>query len=132
MRKPRYSSDELPSQTWENLFDLEMIEGALHTAAKVGKALSYSEILGQLGYHFTRPKMRALCVALGEVDRRAKRAKQPELAILVVRASDGIPGAGWWAELNTDDYHGVWEGPEALAYIQRRQKKVFNYWKKQK
>ncbi len=107
-----------------------MIEAMLQAAARAGRAVSYSEALGQLGYHFTRPKMRALCVALGEVDRRASRNRQPELAILVVRASDGIPGAGWWAELNTDDYHGLWEGPEALAYIQKRQKKVFNYWKK--
>ncbi len=131
MKKPRYSADELPTAAWQKLYDIETIEAVLHAAAKAGKALSYSEILGQLGYDFTRPKMRSLCVALGEVDRRAKRAKQPELAILVVRASDGIPGAGWWAEMNTDDYHGLWEGPEALAYIQKRQKKVFNYWKKQ-
>jgi hypothetical protein len=130
MRKPRYSADELPTAAWQKLFDIGMIEAILQAAARAGRAVSYSEALGQLGYSFTRPKMRALCVALGEVDRRAKRNKQPELAILVVRASDGIPGAGWWAELNTDDYLGLWEGPEALAYIQRRQQKVFNYWKK--
>jgi len=132
MPKPHYASDELPSPAWKKLFDLEMIETILQTTARAGKAVSYSEMLGQLGYHFSRPKMRALCVALMEIDARARRNRQPELAILVVRASDGIPGAGWWTDSKTDDYHGLWEGPEALAYIQKRQAKVFKFWKKQK
>jgi len=132
MRKPRFSSDELPSPAWERLFDLEMIEAVLHAAARAGKALSYSEMLGRLGYNFSRPKMRALCVALGEVDRRARRAGQPELAVLVVRVSDGIPGAGWWTDLNSGKYNGAWEGPAALAYIKRRQAKTFAYWRRHK
>jgi len=130
MPKPRYVTDELPSPAWAALFDIDRIEAVLHAAARVGKALSYSETLGQLGYHFSRPKMRALCAALMEVDARARRRKEPELAVLVVRASDGIPGAGWWADSKTDDYHGLYEGPEALAYIQKRQGKAFKYWKK--
>jgi len=132
MPKPRYGSDELPSPVWEKLFDLEMIEAILQATARAGKVVSYSEMLGQLGYHFSRPKMRVLCSALMEIDARARRNRQPELAILVVRASDGIPGAGWWADSKTDDYHGLWEGPEALAYIQKRQAKTFRFWKKQK
>jgi len=131
MPKPRYTSDELPSPAWEKLFDLDMIEGVLQATARAGKAVSYSEMLGQLGYHFSRPKMRALCAALMEIDARAQRNKEPELAILVVRASDGIPGAGWWADSKTDDYHGLWEGPEAVAYIQKRQAKTFRFWKKE-
>lgn len=131
MAKPRYVSDELPSAGWRKLFDIEQIEAMLQTAARAGKALSYSEALGQLGYNFSRPKMRALCSALTEVDARAKRGRQPELAVLVVRASDGIPGAGWWADSKTDDYNGLWEGAAALAYIQKRQKKAFTYWRKQ-
>ncbi len=126
--KPRYRSDELPSPAWAALFDVEMIEAVLQAAARDGAALSYSETLGRLGYHFSRPKMRALCAALMEVDARARRARQPELAVLVVRASDSIPGAGWWADSKVDDYHGLYEGPEALAYIQKRQGKAFRYW----
>ncbi len=130
MPKPRYTTDELPSATWRKLFDIDEIEAMLHAAARAGRALSYSEALGQLGYHFTRPKMRALCVALMEIDVRAKRNRQPELAVLVVRASNGIPGAGWWADSKTDDYHGLYEGAEALAYIRKRQTKAFTYWRK--
>ena len=129
MRKPHYTSDELPSPAWAKLFDVEAIETLLQAAAQAGRAISYSETLGQLGYHFSRPKMRALCNALGEVDRRAAARGEPELAVLVVRASDDIPGAGWWDAVKPK-YDGVWEGPEALAFIQRRQRKVFKYWKK--
>lgn len=130
MPKPRYTSDELPAAGWQKLFDIDAIEAMLQGAARAGRALSYSEALGQLGCNFSRPKMRALCSALTEVDARARRNKHPELAVLVVRASDGIPGAGWWADSKTDDYHGLYEGAEALAYIQKRQKKSFAYWKK--
>ena len=67
---------------------------------------------------------------LGEVDRRAKSRKEPELAVLVVRASDKIPGAGWWVEKNDRKYSGPWDGPEAYAYIRKIQEKAFAYWKK--
>lgn len=130
MPKPRYRSDELPTAGWQKLFDIDEIEAMLQSAARAGQALSYSEALGQLGYNFSRPKMRALCSALTEVDARTKRKRQPELAVLVVRASDGLPGAGWWADSKTDDYNGLWEGPAALAYIQKRQKKSFSYWRR--
>ena len=68
----------------------------LVAAARAGTALSYGELLEQLGYHFSRPKMRELCAVLGEVDREAEARGEPELAVLVVRQSDGIPGQGWW------------------------------------
>ena len=47
-----------------------------------------------LGHHFTRPKMRALCKVLGVVDDEAAERGEPELAVLVVRQSDGLAGAG--------------------------------------
>ena len=98
-------------------------------AARSGAPISYSEALDCLGYAFSRPKMRALCVALGEVDRRAKSRKEPELAVLVVRASDKIPGQGWWVEKNDAKYKGPWEGPKAAKYIKDIQAKAFAYWK---
>ena len=45
---------------------------------------------------FTRPKMRALCKVLAYVDDEAEERGEPELAVLVVRQSDGLPGQGWW------------------------------------
>lgn len=129
-RKERYIEPELPTPLWQRLFDLDQIEALLQASAKEGRSISYSETLNCIGLEFSRPKMRALCVALGEIDRRAKARGEPELAVLVVRASDGLPGAGWWTEKDDHKYQGPWEGPEAEAYIGKRQKKTFAYWKK--
>ncbi len=127
----RPGADEGPSPAWAKLFDVKLIELVLQGAAQDGKALSYAETLNRLGYDFSRPKMRALCAALNEVDNRARQNKQPLLAVLVVRASDGLPGAGWWVEKERR-YQGTREGPEAEAYIRRRQKEAFRYWKASK
>lgn len=125
----RYIPPEDPTPAWARLFDISQIESLLQSSARDGRAISYAETLNCLGMAFSRPKMRALCVALGEVDRRAKEAGQPDLAVLVVRASDNLPGAGWWVEKDRRAYKGPIEGPKALAYIQRLQKKAFTYWK---
>lgn len=131
-RSPRrYIPPEDPTPAWARLFDIGQIESLLRASAKEGRAISYSETLNCLGMNFSRPKMRALCVALGEVDRRARCAGEPEFAVLVVRASDNLPGAGWWIEKDKGYYKGPIEGPKALAYIQRLQKKAFSYWKEQ-
>ncbi len=129
-RKERYIEPEMPTPLWQRLFDIDEIEALLQASAREGKAISYSETLNTIGLEFSRPKMRALCVALGEVDRRAKLRGQPELAVLVVRASDGLPGAGWWTEKNDSKYKGAWEGPKAEKYIKAIQQKAFDYWGK--
>lgn len=120
---------EQPEPSWRNLFDLELIEFVLHDTARARRALSYAETLDRLGYAFSRPKMRALCVALAEVDRRARLRGEPPLAVLVVRAADGLPGAGWWIAAERRRYRGPLEGPAALAYIKRRQGEAFRFWR---
>ena len=131
MRRPqRHIEHENPTPFWQKLYDIDEIEALLQGAARSGKPISYSETLDCLGYAFSRPKMRALCVALGEVDRRAKAKKQPELAVLVVRASDKLPGQGWWVEKNDHSYKGPWEGKKAEEYIRRLHQKAFSYWAK--
>ena len=134
MKKPHYpfphtrpNDDDERSPAWEKLFDINLIENILRDAARAGKALSYSETLYYLGYTFSRPKMRALCVALAEVDARAKRQGEVPLAVLVVRASDGLPGAGWWVD--RDKYKGPREGPQAAAYIKKKQNETFKFWR---
>lgn len=130
-RRPTHkiSSDEGPSPVWRQLFNIELIEMVLQSAAQKGTALSYSETLDRLGYAFSRPKMRALCVALAEVDARARQRDEPPLAVLVVRASDGLPGAGWWVDKDRRAYSGPYEGPKAAAYIRRKQNEAFRYWR---
>ena len=102
----------------------------LVAAARAGTAITYSELLEQLGYSFSRPKMRQLCSILSAVDDQAQARGEPELAVLVVRQSDGIPGRGWWLStgVRDRDYQGRWEGPEAAAFIKSVQAEAFAYW----
>jgi hypothetical protein len=111
------------------LGDWQEIRAHLVAAAAAGHALSYSELLEHLGYGFSRPKMRALCKTLGVVDRDAEARGEPELAVLVVRQSDGLPGQGWWIEgARQHCYAGPWEGPRASRFIRKLQQQTFDYW----
>ncbi|HST35618.1 MAG TPA: ribose-phosphate pyrophosphokinase [Allosphingosinicella sp.] len=114
----------------ERLADPAEIRAHLVGAAKAGTALTYAEVLERLGYHFSRPKMRQLCAVLGDVDREAEARDEPELAVLVVRQSDGIPGQGWWVAggARSRGYEGPWEGPEAARFIRAVQGETFAYW----
>jgi hypothetical protein len=115
------------------LADPAEVRAHLVAAAKAGVALSYGELLEHLGYRFSRPKMRQLCAVLGEVDREAEARGEPELAVLVVRASDGIPGQGWWVASEggaARGYGGPWEGPDAARFIRAVQQEVFDFWRR--
>ena len=98
-----------------SLADPDEVRAHLIAAAAAGHALTYSELLERLGYDFSRPKMRALCVVLGAVDEEAEARGEPELAVLVVRQSDGLPGQGWWVAGGAEKHghEGSWEGPKA-------------------
>jgi hypothetical protein len=101
----------------------------LEACAKAGEAITYSEMLALLGHAFTRPKMRALCKVLSVVDQDAEQRGEPELAVLVVRQSDGIPGQGWWIEgARVHGYAGPWEGPDAAKLIRTVQTRTFEFW----
>lgn len=111
------------------LADPAEVRAILVASAKAGEAISYSEVLALLGHDFTRPKMRALCKVLGAVDDEAADRGEPELAVLVVRRSDRLPGQGWWIEgARKHGYTGLWEGPEAAKLIRRIQRQTFDYW----
>lgn len=114
----------------EPLADTEEIRAHLVAAAAAGTSLTYSEVLERLGYAFSRPKMRQLCVQLGEIDREAEAAGEPELAVLVVRQSDGLPGQGWWVAGGgrRRGYEGPWEGPGAARFIESVQAETFAFW----
>ena len=114
----------------EPLADREEVRAHLVAAARAGVSLSYGELLEHLGYRFTRPKMRALCAMLGDIDRAGEALGEPELAVLVVRQSDGIPGQGWWVAggARGRGYEGPWEGPEAARFIRAVQRETFAFW----
>jgi len=102
----------------------------LIASAASGEAITYSELLGALGHAFTRPKMRALCKVLAVIDDEAAERGEPELAVLVVRQSDGLPGQGWWAggSAMLHGHDGLWTGPEAAKLVRKLQRQAFRYW----
>ena len=105
------------------------VRAILVASAKAGQSISYSEVLGLLGHHFTRPKMRQLCKVLAFVDDEAEEHGEPELAVLVVRQSDGLPGQGWWVGgAKKHGYTGLREGPTAMRLIRKIQRQAFDYW----
>jgi hypothetical protein len=111
------------------LADPAEVRAILVSSARGGEAITYSEVLELLGHHFTRPKMRALCKVLTYVDDEADALGEPELAVLVVRQSDGLPGQGWWiGGAKKHGYTGLWEGPKAARLIRKVQKQAFDYW----
>ena len=112
------------------LADPEEVRAILISAARAGEPITYSEMLGLLGHRFTRPKMRALCKVLSFVDDDAATRGEPELAVLVVRQSDGLPGQGWWVGGARHHGHdGPWEGPKATRLIKRLQREAFAFWR---
>ena len=112
------------------LADPREVRAILVAAARAGEAISYSEVLSFLGHDFSRPRMRQLCKVLAHVDEDCAQRGEPELAVLVVRQSDGLPGQGWWVEgARGQGYEGPWEGPEAQRLVRRLQVAAFDYWR---
>ncbi|MFL6753100.1 MAG: ribose-phosphate pyrophosphokinase [Sphingomicrobium sp.] len=111
------------------LADPREVRAMLIASARAGVAISYSEVLALLGHDFTRPKMRALCKVLAFVDDEAAERGEPELAVLVVRQSDGLPGQGWWiGGAKAHGYTGLWEGPAAAKLVRKLQRQAFEFW----
>jgi hypothetical protein len=114
------------------LADPVKVRDILIASAAAGQAITYSELLNALGHAFTRPKMRALCKVLTVIDEEAAERGEPELAVLVVRQSDGLPGQGWWVGgvAMIHSYDGLWTGPGAQRLVKRLQRQAFDYWGK--
>lgn len=110
--------------------DVARVRALLIAAARAGRGLTYSEMLGALGHRFTRPKMRALCATLDRIDTDGAVAGEPGLAVLVVRQSDALPGQGWWiGHAERGGYTGPWTGPEAAVFVRGRQELAYRYWR---
>jgi hypothetical protein len=111
------------------LADPAEVRAILVASAQAGQPISYAEVLELLGHHFSRPKMRQLCKVLAFVDDEAAVRGEPELAVLVVRQSDRLPGQGWWiGGAKRHGYNGLWEGPSAAKLIRKIQRRAFDYW----
>ena len=109
--------------------DPDHVEALLQAAARAGEPMTYSQVLNALGMGFSRPKMRALCKVLETVDQAARGRGEPELAVLGVRQSDGLPGQGWWVGgAKKHGHKGEWEGPAAAKLIRKLQRQAFEFW----
>lgn len=111
------------------LADPAEVRAILIAAAKAGDAVTYSEALAMLGHDFSRPRMRQLCKVLAAVDQDAAERGEPELAVLVVRQSDGLPGQGWWVQgARKHGHDDSWEGLAAARLVDRLQRAAFAHW----
>lgn len=115
--------------TADAIADVARVRALLIAAARRRQAMSYSELLIQLGHRFTRPKMRALCRTLDAIDAAGAAAGEPDLAALVVREADGLPGQGWWVgRAAMCGYDGAWTGPDASRFVRGEQERAFAFW----
>jgi hypothetical protein len=112
------------------LADPQVVRRLLIESAAGGESMTYADLLNALGHRFTRPKMRALCKVLAVIDDEAVEKGEPELAVLVVRQSDGLPGQGWWVGgARLHGYEGLWTGPQAARLVKKLQRQAFDYWR---
>ena len=108
------------------MVDLDRLERVLVRAARERRPLTYGQLLAYFGLRVGRVTVGALCRDLGRVGRRRAAEEWPDLACLVVRKSDGLPGEGYFAGLRAEGvYAGPSEGPEAAAALRVLQERAF-------
>lgn len=108
------------------LFPTDELEALLVLRAKTGNDISYGEVFAWFDLPFQRFQVGQLSAALHEVDSRQRGLGRPELAVLVVRQSDHIPGQGWWT--GRTDWNGPIEGPDACRFVEKLKQQAYAYW----
>ena len=110
------------------MVDLELLETRLLVAARAGEPVTYGALLAFFERRVTPITVRALCRDLGRVCERIEAAGGPDLACLVVRASDGLPGAGYFRSLReAGRYAGPDAGAEAMRFVAAEQARATEY-----
>ena len=118
----------LPPGRRERVVDLDRLERALIQAARERRAVTYGQLLGLFERRVTPILVAALCRDLGKLEQRRADAGWPELACLVVRRSDGLPGEGYFDSLRREgSYAGPSIGPPAEAFLRGRQERAFRW-----
>lgn len=110
------------------LVDVDALEALLIEAARERRSMTYAEVLAHFGIRIAPRRVFALCRDLGEVCARNRARGEPELAVLVVRKADRLPGEGffhgYWRE-------GVYDGPStgaaAQAFIRAETERAFAF-----
>ncbi len=110
------------------MVDPDELEALLIRAARQRRAVTYSDILAFFERRVTPITVGALCKDLGVVCDRLRARDAPEIACLVVRKTDGLPGTGYFASLRQEGlYDGPSEGPIAAAFVATRQDQAFRW-----
>jgi hypothetical protein len=108
------------------LVDVDALEALLIDAARARRSMSYAEVLAHFGIRITPRRVFALCRDLGEVCARNRARGEPELAVLVVRKADRLPGEGFFHTLWRDGvYDGPATGPAAAAFVRAETERIF-------
>ena len=104
------------------MVDLDRLERVLIQAARERRPVTYGQLLAYFGWKVTQVTVGALCRDLGRVHDRRQGEGWPDLACLVVRKSDGMPGEGYFASLRAEGaYDGPSVGPAAARLVKARQ-----------
>jgi hypothetical protein len=104
------------------MVDLDLLERLLIRAALEGRAVTYGEVLAFFERRLTRVTVAALCKDLGRIEERRAGEAWPDLACLVVRKADGLPGEGYFTSLRqAGAYAGPSVGKPAHAFVAGRQ-----------
>lgn len=113
-----------------SLVRVDELERLLVGAARAQRALTYADVLAHFELRVTPRRVFALCRDLGEVCRRNRARGEPELAVLVVRKSDGLPGEGFFRSAWADGtYDGPATGFPARAFVREQQDRVFDFFR---
>jgi hypothetical protein len=116
-------------RTRAGLVEVDRLEALLIEAACARRSLTYAELLAHFGIKVTPRRVYALCRDLGVVCERNRARGEPELAVLVVRKSDRLPGEGFFRGARWEgSYDGPATGPRARAYIDALSAEVFAFW----
>ncbi len=107
------------------MLDADQLEQVLIQAARGGHTVSYRALLAMGGRRVGPNNVRALMRVLGEVCRRMEARGEPDLACLVVRESDGLPGEGYFA---AEAERGDVLAGSRRARVTRAQEAAFAYW----
>src|ERR687897_3069035 len=98
------------------MVDIDKLEALLIGAARAQRSMTYAEVLAHFGIRIAPRRVFALCRDLGAVCERNRGRGEPELAVLVVRKADRLPGEGFFHSLWRDGaYDGPATGPAAQA-----------------
>jgi hypothetical protein len=110
------------------MVDLDILEARLLVAARDGAPVTYGALLAFFERRVTPITVRALCRDLGRVCERIEARGGPDLACLVVRASDGLPGTGYFQSLRTTGrYDGPATGEAATRFVAAEQARARAY-----